>query len=79
MAKKKPVITEELLFKLLVKNNKELRVAVENQEKAYDTKSPQNIQDAIRLAGIESGETLMTVQLLSFLKGEVTEEQLLKA
>ena len=66
----KLVLTEKDLIALLGKNNEQLKTAIEKQEQAKKDNCPINIEEAVRSVGIESGEALMLVKLIQYLRGE---------
>jgi hypothetical protein len=66
----KPSLTEQDLIFLLGKNNEQLKVAIEKQDKARKGECPVDIEDTARSVGWESGEALMLVKLIKYLRGE---------
>jgi hypothetical protein len=66
----KPLLDEEDLLSILKANNSQLVEAVKKQEEAFNSNCPLSIEEAARNCGIESGEGLMLVKLLQYLRGE---------
>ncbi|SFA54753.1 hypothetical protein SAMN05192569_10558 [Parageobacillus thermantarcticus] len=72
MAKnKKRSLTEDELLQILARNNKQLYEAVIQLEKARESGRNADIEEAVRNAGIESGEGLMLIKLMRYLRGEI--------
>jgi hypothetical protein len=72
----KPILDEEGLLAILAKNNSQLLEVVKKQEEAFKSDCPVTIEEAARNCGIESGEALMLVKLLQYLRGEKKFEEL---
>lgn len=69
------ILTVENLLKVLAKNNEQLHDAVIKQEQAKESNCPVSIEESVRNCGIESGEALMLVKLIRYLKGEIELDQ----
>lgn len=69
-------LTEDDLMNILAKNNKQLLEAVKTQETNKKENCPVNIEEAVRNCGIESGEALMLVKLIQYLRGEKALEEI---
>lgn len=73
----KPLIDEEDLLLVLKKNNEQLYEAIKLQDEARESDCEESIKNAERVVATESGEALMLVKMLRYLRGEISFEELI--
>jgi hypothetical protein len=64
-------LTENDLFQILAKNNLQLHDAIVKLEQERENGCHVNIEEVARNVGIESGEGLVLIKLIRYLRGEI--------